>query len=88
MKTTLAIVSVAALLCSGAAAFAQPAGGGMQALREACGADFAKICPDAKDHDSRRQCYLQNADKFSDTCKSALAATREQRRAGQSGGGR
>jgi hypothetical protein len=77
---TLALAAAAAL-CAFTAAVAQPTGGGMQALRAACGDDFARICPDAKDHDSRRQCYLDNRGKFSDTCKAALAAARDKMQA-------
>ena len=80
MKTLIAALSaLVAFGVAGLAAAQPPAGGmpGMQAVRAACADDFAKLCPDAKTRDDRRQCMMQNHDKFSDTCKAALAEMRQ-----------
>jgi hypothetical protein len=83
----LAILSVAIAIASSAAAvsFAQdaPAGGG---LRQACGADMAKLCPNAQTRDDRRQCMRAHQDQLSDACKSAIAAMMAHRQAGQGSG--
>ena len=73
----LAIVFASA---AGTASFAQgaPAGGGMRA---ACGADMAKLCPDAAPGDARRQCMTAHKDQLSDSCKSAIAAAMAARHA-------
>ena len=80
----LAILSLAIALASStaAASFAQggPAGGG---LRQACGADMAKLCPNAAPGDARRQCMRDHRDQLSDACKSAIAAAMAARQAGQ-----
>jgi hypothetical protein len=76
MIRTLAFAAAAAL-CTVSAAFAQsPPSQPMQAVRAACADDYAKLCPDAKTRDDRRQCMMTNADKFSDTCKAAIADMR------------
>lgn len=80
MKLTMTAAAAALMLLGAGAAAAQPAGGGqgnpMRAkMQEACGADIAKYCPDKTGPD-RRQCVMENHDKFSDTCKAALAEMR------------
>jgi ABC-type transporter MlaC component len=82
MTRTLTLAVVAITLCASSAAFAQT--DPVKTLREACSADFAKLCPNAQSRDDRRQCMTQNADKFSDTCKAAVAAMRAKM---SSGGG-
>ncbi len=54
--------------------FAQQGGGGGGGLRAACGADMQKLCPDAKDRESRRQCLTDNKEKLSPDCSAALAS--------------
>ena len=42
-------------------------------MRQACSADFLKVCPDAKPgHGAIAACIKQNHDSFSDPCKSAI----------------
>ena len=43
-------------------------------MRQACGADMAKLCPDAQPGPGRRQCMMAHKDQLSDACKSAIAA--------------
>ncbi len=77
-RSTMAAAAVLSLLAVGAAS-AQGGGQGnpmMAKMREACGADIAKFCPDKTGPD-RRQCVMDNHDKFSDTCKAALAEMRK-----------
>ena len=70
-------VTTAAALCAFSAAVAQPAPSpAMQAVRAACADDYMKLCPDAKTRDDRRQCMMTNRDKFSDSCKAAIADMR------------
>jgi hypothetical protein len=76
MRLVLAAGAALALL-AGAGTWAQPPGGGdMQGWRQACAADAAKLCPDAKTREDRHACMTQNQDKLSDTCKAAVAAMR------------
>jgi hypothetical protein len=79
--TTLSLAVFLAGSLAGAS-FAQggPAGGG---LRQACGADMAKLCPDAQPGPGRRQCMMAHKDQLSDACKSAIAAAMAARQAGQ-----
>jgi hypothetical protein len=85
-------ILIAAALAFGlaAAAFAQPPadsstgsgpGGGRGAIRQACGADIQKYCPDARPGPGggMRDCIMKNHDSFSDSCKAALAQMRAQR---------
>jgi len=51
-------------------ACAQDAGG----MRAACAADFQKLCANSEPGPGRRQCLLENQDKLSDGCKTALTA--------------
>jgi hypothetical protein len=76
------ILGLALVLASSAASasFAQGAPGG--ALRAACGADMAKLCPDAAPGDARRQCMMAHNAQLSDACKSAIAAAMARRAAG------
>ena len=73
VKSMAAAAALTMLVSS--AALAQPGGGQdnpMRAkMREACGADFQKFCPDKTGPD-RRSCMMENHDKFSDTCKTAM----------------
>ena len=73
---SIAAATALTMLVAGAA-LAQPGGGGqdnpMRAkMRDACGADYAKYCADKTGPD-RRTCAMENRDKFSDTCKAAIA---------------
>jgi hypothetical protein len=79
--TTLSLAIALAGSLAGAS-FAQggPGGGGM---REACGADMAKLCPDAQPGPGRRQCMMAHKDQLSDACKSAIAAAMAARQSGQ-----
>jgi len=61
--------------------FAQGGPGG--AVRQACGADMAKLCPDAQPGPGRRQCMMAHKDQLSDACKSAIAAAMAARQSGQ-----
>jgi hypothetical protein len=79
-RTITLAIAAAITLCASSAAFAQA--DAAKDMREACAADFAKICPSAQSRDDRRQCLTQNADKFSDTCKAAIAAMRAKMSAG------
>ena len=65
------------------ASFAQGAPGG--GVRAACGADMAKLCPDAAPGDARRQCMKSHMDQLSDACKSAIATAMARRAAGAAG---
>jgi hypothetical protein len=86
MKSFIAVSIVVLTLSASGAAFAQqPSPEAMAAVRVACASDFAKLCPDAKTRDDRRQCMMANHDKFTDACKAALADLRAKM---QSGGGR
>lgn len=53
-------------------------GGPGAAVRAACAADLAKVCPNATDRDSRRQCVMDNFSSLSDGCKSAIQAMQAQ----------
>jgi len=87
MKHPVLIAGAMALgLVVAGAASAQPQGGGMQGVRQACAADFQKFCPDAKPGKGGglRECVVAHHTDFSDACKSAIAAMRAAR---QQGGG-
>ena len=81
----LAILSLVVAIASSAAgvSLAQGAlaGGG---LRQACGADMAKLCPDAAPGDARRQCMRTHKDQLSEACKTAIVAAMAARQAGLS----
>jgi hypothetical protein len=72
---TMAAAAMMMAMASGAA-MAQPGGGQgnpmMAKFREACGADIQKYCADKTGPD-RRACMMENHDKFTDTCKAAIA---------------
>jgi hypothetical protein len=81
MKKLLLVLSFAT--CASAAVFAQtPApqqggmsGGGMRGqFMQACGTDMQNFCASAQSRDDRRACVMANHDKFSDSCKSFMAA--------------
>jgi hypothetical protein len=77
IRTITAAITTAAALCAFGAAFAQqPPSEAMQAVRAACAADYMKLCPVANTRDDRRQCMMANRDKFSDSCKAAIADMR------------
>jgi hypothetical protein len=50
-------------------------GGRGGAVRQACAADFARLCANV-DRSAMRQCIKDNFDQLSDTCKSAITAMR------------
>ena len=80
MKTinlAVATIALAAGAMGASLVFAQtPPSDAMQAVRAACAADYVKLCPNASTRDERRQCLMTNQDKFSDTCKAAIADMR------------
>ncbi|HEX4197768.1 MAG TPA: hypothetical protein VHZ26_10025 [Caulobacteraceae bacterium] len=84
----LTILGLAVVIAGSAAgaSLAQdaPAGGGM---RQACGADVAKLCPDAQPGPGRRQCVMAHKDQLSDACKTAIAAMMARHQAGQTPAG-
>lgn len=49
------------------------AGGPMAAVRKACAADLEKFCP-GKTGPERRRCVMENHEKFTPDCQSALSA--------------
>ena len=53
-----------------------PATGGdqMGGFRQACGADLKTYCASSTTREERRACVQTNKDKFSDGCKSFMAA--------------
>jgi hypothetical protein len=69
-----------------AAASAQPAGG--NAVMQACQADLAKLCPDAKPGPGGglRECVVGHFNDLSTPCKQAIMAMRAQRQQQQGGG--
>jgi len=71
MTKTLAVTLSLLLLMLSSLAFAQ--GGG---LRAGCAADFQKYCAGMGPGSVRRQCLMDNQDKLSDGCKSAIAEAR------------
>ena len=86
MKQTLFIVGAfAAGLVFAGAAGAQPAGGGMAAVRQACAADITKFCPDAKPGPGggMRECMMTHHADFSSDCQAALAQMRAARQQSQ-----
>ena len=86
MKPLLIAFAVAALSVStfgasqaqdtSAPAATPPAAGATGGVREACAADFAKVCAGV-DRAGMRQCVMDNFDKLSDGCKSAIMAMRQ-----------
>jgi hypothetical protein len=98
MKSQLIALAAAALLASvSGASLAQDAnppattphaaggsGGGNSAVRTACAADFAKVCPGITDRPALRQCVMDNFASLSDGCKTAIQAMQSQMQ--QSGG--
>jgi hypothetical protein len=78
--TTLGLaIALAGALAGPSLAQGGPGGG----MRQACGADMAKLCPDAQPGPGRRQCMMAHKDQLSDTCKSAIAAAMAARQSGQ-----
>ena len=51
-----------------------PGGGNHGAFKAACGADMQTYCASAQTRDDRHACMQTNAAKFSDSCKSFMAA--------------
>jgi len=86
MKSQLIALAAAALLASiSGASLAQdapattpPAAGGNSAVRTACAADFAKVCPGITDRPALRQCVMDKFADLSDGCKTAIQAMRSQ----------
>jgi len=68
----LAFLAIAAIALSGAAvSFAQPP----SAVRAACAADIAQLCPNAQPgNGSIRQCMMSHQSDLSTGCKQAIAA--------------
>jgi hypothetical protein len=46
-------------------------------IRAACAGDLQKLCPNAQDRDSRRQCLTDNKAQLSSECSAAIAARSE-----------
>ncbi|MEJ0066544.1 MAG: hypothetical protein WDM85_14975 [Caulobacteraceae bacterium] len=59
--------------------------GGRGAVRAACQADIAKLCSAEADGHGAFRCLRDHQDAVSDSCKSAMATARAQRR--EHGGG-
>ena len=94
MKSQLIALAAAALLASvSGASLAQDANpsttttsttttttatGGNSAVRAACAADFAKVCPGVTDRPALRQCVMDNFASLSDGCKTAIQAMQAQ----------
>lgn len=58
------------------------------AMKQYCAADIAKYCPNFKPGTPElRQCFRQNMESFSDTCRNALMKLRGGRRRSGGGGG-
>ena len=79
MKKLASALIAATMGFSGAAFAADPpasgdAGGGHSGFREACGTDLQTYCASSTTRDERRACVQANKDKFSDGCKSFMAA--------------
>lgn len=90
MKLALLALAAAAIAAPAYAQDAPPAQSpAMQEarakVRDACMADMQTLCASATDMRGRMQCMMQNQDKVSDGCKSAMAALMAARQA--SGGG-
>ena len=80
----LTIIGLAIAIASSAAGASFAQGGPGGGVREACGADMAKLCPDAQPGPGRRQCMMAHKDQLSDACKTAIASAMAARQAGQS----
>jgi hypothetical protein len=80
----LTILGLAIAIASSAAGAGFAQGGPGSGVREACGADMAKLCPDAQPGPGRRQCMMAHKDQLSDACKTAIASAMAARQAGQS----
>jgi hypothetical protein len=74
------ILGAGALVFAGSA-FAQPAGGGRGAVREACQSDMQRLCAGVQPGGGAlRQCLRQHQADVSDGCRSAIAAARASHR--------
>ena len=74
----VAAVFVTALATPSQAADAAPTAG--HPVREACAADFAKFCAGQDPwSDTGRACMRQHNSEFSESCRSAIAARRQER---------
>ncbi len=83
MKLLMTAATAALMMLGAGAAAAQGGGQGnpmMAKVREMCAADMQKLCPDKTGPD-RRQCMMDNQDKLSDGCKSAMADMMKARQA-------
>ena len=87
LRSALASMAALALASAAAAASAQ----GMAAVRQACQADFQKLCKDLQPGERPGQCLRQHKDALSGECRSAIAQAMAARRAakadGTAGGG-
>lgn len=77
-KLALTIFAVT-LTTAGAALAADPSptpssGGDHHGFRDACGADLKQYCSAATTREERRSCVDANKEKFSEGCKSFMAA--------------
>jgi hypothetical protein len=81
------IAGALALSVAAGVAFAQPPAGGAggggsgrgAALRQACGADIEKFCPNLQPGPDMRACVRKNYASLSDGCRSVLDQMRSQR---------
>ncbi|MDZ4867364.1 MAG: cysteine rich repeat-containing protein [Alphaproteobacteria bacterium] len=79
MRLITSVLAISILTLPALAADNPPRGGG--ALREACKADIATLCPGLEPGGGRiRECLRANRDKISDGCKAAIAAARQARK--------
>ena len=61
--------------------------GRAQTVREACAADSARLCPEARDAQSRIQCMTAHRDEVSDGCRRAYEASKATPKADAVSGG-
>jgi hypothetical protein len=77
------VITLASALAGAGLAQDGPGAGGGGAIRQACAADIARVCPDAQPGPGRRQCVMAHRDQLSDACKAAIADAMARRRAAQ-----
>ena len=82
MRLVAGLAAIAAAAIAATPAFAQSTAAPGGGVREACAADFSKLCPDAQPgNGSIRQCISAHHDELSDGCKAAVAAAMARRQA-------